>query len=140
MSHFPSIAPLSAQELRLTEGQHFLFRWGHWLAMCRFELDLFDCWTHLHKLLSAIGKGRRKRGKSSFRLRWWPCQGVAASVMSEPSQRSRGSDSAAEVPVWAPPSCTAPAVKVSEPPLLHLTLVHFYLVKSAIVHIAAMYC
>lgn len=31
-------------------------------------------------------------------------------------------------------------VKESEPSLLHLTLVHFYLVKSAIVHIAAMYC
>lgn len=36
--------------------------------------------------------------------------------------------------------CAALAVKENEPLLLHLTLVHFYLVKSAIVHIAAMYC
>lgn len=40
----------------------------------------------------------------------------------------------------AVPFYAALAVKQSEPLFLHLTLVHFYLVKSAIVHIAAMYC
>lgn len=103
------------------EGVQLLLRWGCWLSVCGFQLDLFDCWTCLCTV-SCPRECTRKRGKRSFGL--W---GASEPGTQQLWLRERS---------WVP----ARAVKASEPPLLHWTLVHFYLVKSAIVHIAAMYC